>query len=256
MTRKLINNILPNLDNYLDYEPTQNCYLDGRYFNLVFESYPGLIDSYLNICFDLNDNSLTQSVVLNKNFKYKPIHGINILRVIIEFNKIKHSAAIIFDVSDDNNIKAYFFDSSKILESNKIANHIILSTIKDTLGLKYNVELISPDINLEVNSNCTISGFCLAYTIKFIYDYLLGRSFDFQNIRKFAACIEDYFGPLDPNFAEPEYGPGDDFAFGALAGFGLGSMFGGYGYGYPIIAPIPIYGGYGYRGGYRGGRRR
>ena len=43
-----------NLDNYLNLKDTSSCYLDGRYFNKVFERYPGLISEPLNITIRVN----------------------------------------------------------------------------------------------------------------------------------------------------------------------------------------------------------
>lgn len=41
---------LPDLDDYMEYPETDNCYLDGRYFDLVFQNFSGYINSpmYIN----------------------------------------------------------------------------------------------------------------------------------------------------------------------------------------------------------------
>jgi hypothetical protein len=185
-----------------------------------------------------------------KKFGYKD-NNINILKVTIETQDHKHSGALILNVEDDENIKGFYFDSSMKNDKN-----IILDIIQNSLGLKYPVELIQADIHPETTMGCQKTGFCVAYAIKFVDDYLLGRSFNPNDIRRFASKIEDYFGLLDSNYKDEEYGTGDilgGIAGGMLAGALLtGANPYGYGYGYP--APIyPIgYGGFGGYGGYGG----
>lgn len=218
-----MDDILPNLDDCVEYEPTESCYLDGRYFDLVFALYPGYINTPLYIKLDVEEDRMYQEIILN-NFEYKD-NDINILRVIIETPKSRHSGVIIFDMIDK---KGYYFDSSIFKYKN-----MILDIITRTFSFNQPVELIAPSIDLEINPNCKKSGFCVAYSIKFVYDYLLDRKYDPSYIRRFAACIESKFGPLDTENPDVEYGPGD-----TLLGAGAGALLGG-----TLLGPVGLLGG-------------
>ena len=67
-----MDHIFPNLYDYKRYPNTQNCYLDGRYFNLVFENFPGLNDDPLYISTKTSQNEQKIKVniesILNNNF--------------------------------------------------------------------------------------------------------------------------------------------------------------------------------------------
>ena len=80
---------------------------------------------------------------------------------------------------------------------------------------------LDPIIDIDTNPDCPISGFCVAYAIKYGYDTILGRNVDLSDIRKFAHRIEEVIGPLDSNNPDIEYGLFDGRAGGALLG-GLG----------------------------------
>jgi hypothetical protein len=251
--------ILPDLDDYLDYPETQSCYLDGRYFNLVFQNYPGLISNPIKAYFDISQNGYESSIFAeNISINDGPI---NLLRVIVESNDTRHSAIIVIKKNDNGEYSGLFFDAHMEEEHKPILN-----MIAQTLNL--NIEYVSPVDKLnEKTPGCEKSGFCVAYSIKYAYDYIKGNNTDFSDIRKFVSKIESIYGMLDKENADVEYGPGAGLATGLVLGSALaataaiGSDGYGYGYGYPyaypIIAPYWGYGGYGggygYRGGYRGG---
>lgn len=44
-------------DHYMEYEPTKNCYLDGRRFNQVLSFYHGLVPSALHVGLELASES-------------------------------------------------------------------------------------------------------------------------------------------------------------------------------------------------------
>ena len=81
--------------------------------------------------------------------------------------------------------------------------------------------------NKEQNPNCSKSGYCVAFVIKFGYDYLLEHDYDPTDIRKFASKIESIY-TLDPN--EPkdvEYGndnTGQNVLIGGLGGAAIGGL--------------------------------
>lgn len=217
--------ILPNLDDYMDYDPTNECYLDGRYFDLVFSEYPGYINSPILIELDVGEDYLNQKTTIHKGFTYKN-YDINIIRIIIETPSSRHSGVLIIDM---NKKKGYYFDSSSF--NNK---DIILNILTNNLFFDKPVELIPTNIILEHNPNCDISGYCVAYSIKFVYDYLLNRDFDPSEIRRFVSCIEDKYGALDPVYADIEYGPNDSTLIGAGGGALLGGL---------LLGPIGLIGG-------------
>lgn len=215
---------LPDLDNYHDFDPTTDCYLDGRYFNLLFAEYPGLITKPLKINLkkyeEQNKKTYSKSISLDLDMDHFDYHTDypNILRVIIETDYMRHSGVVIFENKDDQKSGVYF-DCSNNNDENKM---LTISMIKSILSLDY-LELLSTCIKLETNKNCDKSGFCVAYSIKFIYDFLNGYDFDPSEIRKFATCIQTLFGKLDSKNVDKEYGVQSD----TLAGVGIGGVIGG-----------------------------
>lgn len=218
--------MLLDLTNYPEKEATSKCYLDGRYFNIIFKNYPGLVEHALYINIDISQNSINQEISFNGYLK--PYINPNIVRVVIETQKSKHSAVLIIDTE---NQKGYYFDCAMKTDKNFIIN--ILETL-----FNLNVELIDHLIHNEVNTKCGKSGFCVAYTIKFIYDYLLqlyGYTYDnlynFNDIMKFVSHIEDTYideySSLDPNDIDEEYGTIGGTFLGALGGGLIGGVVAG-----------------------------
>jgi hypothetical protein len=200
-----------NLDNYKNYQPTQSCYLDGRYFDLIFEGYPGLIQTQLYINLDMKEHLLEQETILD-NFHYRD-YDINIMRVIIETPASRHSGAIIFDMVKG---ELYYFDSS-----NHPDKMILLGIIQRLFSFPENTLVELPEhLGTEMTPTCRQSGFCVGYSIKFVYDYLMGRNFDPSQIRRFAAAIEVMFGRLNDRYEDVEYDTGSTVAGGALGGLG------------------------------------
>lgn len=207
--------MLPDLRIYQEFEPTKSCYLDGRYFNLVFSRYPGLVSAPLEIYMDLNENGMEQSVSLN-NIKFKD-NDINILRVIINTPETRHSGVLLIDMENSN---GYYFDCAM-----KTGNNVVINMMSTFLNM--DIEWIALDTPYEQTPGCEKSGFCVAYSIKFAYDYLLNVPYDFNNIRRFSAAIEDAYEPLDPNNKDIEYGEFAPVFLGAVGGGLIGGLVGG-----------------------------
>lgn len=210
--------ILPNLDNYRKYKKTNRCYLDGRYFNLVFSKYPGLQKDPIHIKYILEDGLMITKINYNKIKMVEKYY--NIVRVIIETNNNKHSGVCIINPMTK---EIYYFDSAKIDKNSK---NIIKNTLKNIFQQKINI--IDFDIITEKNNKCVKSGFCVAYSIKYVYDFLLNREHTFDNIRSFSQKIINYYPSLDISNCDIEYGLGGTL-FGALGGGVLGGLVGGSG---------------------------
>lgn len=213
-----------NLDDYKQYPPTNSCYLDGRYFNMVFDTYPGLIREPLYIHIDERNNDIITGAVM-KNV-IPNVNYLGLLRVVIVTPTSKHSNLLIIDYRSGI---AYWFDP---------VYHRLDRTVKQVateyLSLYMNVRLVDASVEMPDirNPNCNRSGFCLAYVIKCAYDTLLNRNFDGSDIDRFASIIEDLYGPLDPNFADIEYGWLDapanrNLLIGGLGGATIGALLGG-----------------------------
>lgn len=207
--------ILPNLDDYTLSPESTKCYLDGRYFDLVFSKYPGYISTPLRVFFNMDRNNMEQRIEL-LNFSYRD-NPINIMRVIITTNTTRHSGVLIIDLKDGI---GYYYDCS--MTNN---NNIILNLIENSLGIP--IQLIPEKHDKEVNPDCDQSGFCVAYSIKYAYDFLNGRTFDPRHIRRWARKIEEHFGTLNPNNPDIEFGRLLPTIIGAGAGGLLGGTLGG-----------------------------
>ena len=259
-----------DLSNYHGLPNTESCYLDGRYFNLVFQNYPGLLPNHLHI--DISETHIktpnrTEIVDNSKVFmggnKMDPDFN-GLLRVVIHTPETIHSNLLIIDYE---NRKIYRFEplGKEGPHYEKVTDLIAQNLSKI---LPFDLEVIDVRIPFdEQNEKCEKSGYCVAYIILYAYAYLKQTGFNPSHIRKFAKLIETKYGPLPKEGAQIEYGPrrGRDYhggyrrgygGYGGVApfigGVGLGLGLGlplaaGYGYGYPGYG----YPGYGY-GGYPG----
>lgn len=193
-----------NLDNYKSYPNTESCYLDGRYFNMVLDNYPGLIREPLYIFFKETDKVWENMVHMNRS----PVDNnyMSLMRVIIEDGETRHSNLLIIDYK---NQRIYRFeplglDAKYLNETNKIIEKYLGNYVDFDLYV-FNTEELN-----EKNPNCEKGGFCTAYVIKFAYDFVNNRKYDPSDIRKFAKLVQTKYGPL------PE--KGKDVEFGLLTG--------------------------------------
>ena len=246
---------LDDLENYDGMENTNSCYLDGRYFNLVFKNYPGLLSNPLHI--DIRSMGIKSA---NRNDKKEipfihmrdnNIESLNtetpgILRLVISSPETRHSNLLILDY---NNEKIYRFEPlGKTAPYYEQVNDLLSSYFTNFFPFDLEVaDLEFSEILDEKNPQCKKSGFCVAYNILFAYSYLKQTDFDPSDIRKFAKLIETKYGPLpnnDGQGAEIEYGPQSYYNRGGYHHGGYGRGYGGYGGGYGLYPPI--IGGFGY----------
>lgn len=204
---------LPDLDNYHLSPPTSSCYLDGRYFNKVFAEYPGLIETPLTIQFQsVTDPGSTEEKFHIDAYMKQGVVKPNIytlIRIVIESEvtvngqttKERHCGLMLIDPSK---YQIYWLDPAHYQHKARVAR--ALTQYNGYFLDKFVIVPVDIDDELEKNPDCQISGFCNAYVIKYAYDVVLGDEPSFKDIRRFAGKIEEYYGQLDPNGADIEYG--------------------------------------------------
>ena len=221
-----------NLDDYMEMQPTNSCYLDGKYFNKVFEKYPGLLSNHLHIKIVERQEKEKVWIHMHQNQINTEFPGL--LRLVIEINGSKHSNLLILDYK--NGVVHRFEPLGKNARFFQKINDLI----EDYLSIFMNIKIELIDINLddvwdEKNPECLRrderSGFCIAYIIMYAYDFLKERDFNPEHIRRFAKKIELTYGELEGS-PDIEYGDDDKFgkmALGGVAGLGVGGLLGGVG---------------------------
>ena len=247
-----------NLDNYQELSNTESCYLDGRYFNLVFANYPGLLPHHLHIDISQtnvktptrNENVENVRIFMGEN---KIDHQFNgLLRVVIHTPETIHSNLLILDY---NNKKIYRFEplgrNGPYYEK---VTDLIANYFSDRFP-SFDLEVLDIEFETDDNPKCQKSGFCVAYNILYAYAYLQRKDFNPTNIRKFAKLIETKYGPLPKEGAQVEYGPRGGYHGGGGGYHHGGGYRGGYGGGYgvaPFIGGLGLGLGLGAVGGYPG----
>ena len=215
-----------NLDTYHSFPETSSCYLDGRYFNIVFRSYPGLVAEPLKIFLYRDNGQLKYDVMMRDVDLDNRFPGL--LRVIINTPEGRHSNLLILDYKrgiafryePDGNTYPYF----------DVVNSIIARFL-NKYGT-FRVENIDARAHLKRNPVCEGGGLCMAYVIKFAYDYINDRQFDQSNILRFASMVEQLYGPLPEMGKDIEYGlfgnpnpnQGQNVLLGTLGGAGIGAL--------------------------------
>lgn len=201
-------------------------YLDGRYFNLVFGNYPGLIRQPLIINQSIKDGIYHTYITEDTSFLSKNSNiGVQIARIIIEVdnnNRLisRHSNGLII-----NHINKEIFRFDPINSNNDRINIILMGELaKHYPGYKYEELDTHPQVNL-------FDGLCVSYVIKFVYFYLLGRPVVFEgdyDIYQFASVIMQLYGPLPKEGADIEFGPYyHNPAIPILGGAAIGGLAGG-----------------------------
>ena len=220
-----------NLDNWESMHATKNCYLDGGYFNKVFEKYPGLLTNVLHIKYKENNKYIN---MLQSNISSRKIKLPLLLRVIIETEKSKHSNLLILDLP---NRKVYrfeplgksapYFHDTSLLISNYLSEFFDFTLeIIDTTETLDTTETIKTKYLDERNPVCYKSGFCVAYCILYAYCFLNQVPFRPENIRKFVSKLVLVYSEIDTK--DIEYG----FLNGkptSLKSVGIGAGLGGLG---------------------------
>ncbi len=225
-----------NLDNYKLYPDTASCYLDGRYFNKAFNKYLGLIQEPLHIFItrDKKTGELRYEEYMREtaiNNKYP-----GLLRVIINTPEGRHSSLVIIDYAGAKifrfdpygRLSPYFNQVNTIIERymDRYIDFDMYVIDNPPYGQKYD----------EKNPTCEVAGtpggFCVAYVIKYAYDYLNHRDYDPSEILKFVSAVERTYGVLPEEGKDVEYGlfgnpnpnQGRNVGIGILGGSLLGGV--------------------------------
>ena len=222
-------------DHYMEYEPTKNCYLDGRRFNQVLAFYHGLVPSALHVGLELaseskgkgkEEHTEKQEYIAMKWDPKKIDKKVDtIFRVIIKIKDqttaMKHSDVMIIQWSRKNIVWISSLKSYKYQEMIKGIVGRYLSQWAN-FSIEY-INLGLPDVN---QVGCVESGFCNAYVLKVALDYILGRDFDWNarnakdSAMRFTSAVEKMYGKLS-GAPEAEYGFGG-LLVGGLVGTAVG----------------------------------
>jgi hypothetical protein len=208
------------LDNYHNQQPTRSCFLDGRYIDIVLKNVEAFVKEPIRISIEF-DRDLG---VVSSNIEGSALvhEGMNISRVIITTPAVSHSALVWVDtraktVTFSDVRRDDLQDTPKIAEYMDKVDRVINQLLKGFFSYLNYRHLVDIAYVAEAsNEHCQKFGFCNAYVIKQVVDYVQDRPFDPRDIAKFAGTIEKkYSHLLDPNTKEEvEY----------LFGFGLGLL--------------------------------
>jgi len=204
---------------YSHFPETDSCYLDGRYFNIVLgRMYEGVVRKPLKV-------KITRG--LDGSFEYASVsmkHSViredtpNIIRVIIEATKIRHSALLIVNIKERNvwfwNPKSYHGES----ELDKLIVDRIRNYISHSLGRINFIVVDHPVPVVNSPQGCSVSGYCNAFVIKYASDWIEGKKIDLSHIRRYTYMIESHYKNYLTGEPDVEY----DALKGALIGGGIG----------------------------------
>ena len=241
---------LLSLENYKSTVETKSCYLDGRYIAVVlqdvreFHKEPITISAQFDKNFELVSANIRAAVTLHD--------GMNIIRVVIVTPMMSHSALLWIDKREGtitfSDVRTHGADKEYREAVDKVVKELLRDLFKH---LKYTFSMDVAYVPEPTKlTGCAKFGYCNAYVIKQVLDYLDNKNFDPSDIRRFAATVEREYGHLLDSRTAPE----EEYYIGGL-GLGLG-LLGGVAIGSAIASssrPRYVYAqpqsGYGYGGG-------
>jgi hypothetical protein len=261
------------LKHYEEREPSLECHLDGRYFNLVLADYMDSLSDQVSVVerpviLDITThprvetrNNWEEKLEIRMNphdtepiqLKLKP-DIIELLRVIIEIYDVdaenpraRHSNLLIVDNLEK---KVLRFEPLEGNPYDLLINTFMTDYIKQALpGYSFMELKLHPQI-LSIRGRCKNEGMCVAYVTKLAALIATGRPIHFspnpveadRDVKKFAAEVEAYFegenleGEEDIEFAVSQ---GER----TIIGGGLGGIAGGLLFGPAGLAVGAISGG-------------
>jgi len=240
-----------DLQDYKDYDDTESCYLDGRYFNAVLKPFfnKGVSNTPVRVTLGPNKESVMWS------HEWKGLESFNksiktyFIRVIIQLKNVRHAALLIIDSNSKQiilwnpvSIKGADEHSKYFSDLQNMIKELFVDFV-DTFGLK-DYEFVTENYKVKLEKStesCPIKGYCNAYVIKYILDWIDDNDYDSSDIKKFASAIQDKYSQDLTGDPDVEY------FFGALlGGMVLGSALSAprYTYAYPAY---PAYQPYGYQ---------
>ena len=210
--------------NYNQYSPSKSCYLDGRYFNLVFQDYPGLIETPLYIHIDEGElNIMLPYMKIDSSADY-----FGLLRVVVTTPNIRHSLVVIFD---HENQKAYIYNPDvHHPEFNDLLVDGITAYLSKFLDYEYFSTAEFKYVEKE-QLKCEKNGVCNALTIMYALFFIEGLEYTNRAVndaRKFMTAVETNYdlpeGKPDVEYLSSEQALG--IGLGTLGGAALGSTLG------------------------------
>lgn len=232
------------------------CYLDGRYFNMIFGKYPGLVTQPLKV--KVNDLG---AVDIDFNLGLIKAGTDPLIRVIIEAPNFRHSALLFID---NDKYQITYYDC--LAPINNRYFHIVSNAIKailpgaDSYAFAEKTSNINPTTIVPGCPNG--AGMCAAYTVLKAMKILAKKGYDssmFPNldlwsdvdIMIFADMVRSAFPVLSDVGVDIEFGftPVQGAVLGGVTGLALGGLVGGAG-GALVGAGLGGLAGYGLAGGF------
>lgn len=220
------------IETYKTYKPTESCYLNGQYFNIVLADYPGLIEEPLNVYINddetveidqsdelFEDLQMIGSVKLNRTSKYDKTDYFYLLRVILhKADGISHSNLLLIDPVDK---VIYRFEPLHHYKDDKHHHKLMYKLISESLlkyfktelpGYKFKELPLHPQHHHHKHlfEKCEQIGYCNAFVIKLgvlvSLDLDLGliQELERHDILRFASAVENIYGPLEEGDSEDE----------------------------------------------------
>src|SRR5437868_5785289 len=158
---------ITGLGDFEDYEETQNCYLDGRYFNAVLGNIEGISTTCVKVIINDRMRTATWAGIFNKDV-------VNFIRVVIETPNMRHAALLVVDFPRKEVILWNPISAKKTQDMNNLAN-IMSKLVKELMSNVGTFKVFYETYNvvpLESTPKCPMRGYCNAYVIKYVIDYL------------------------------------------------------------------------------------
>ena len=253
------------LDTYQDYQPSERCFLDGRYIGAVLSEYPGYVHKPILVKVHEFDPQPDEKHEFKQEFhatvKSSTIR-LNLdpevpelIRVVIKVKQqkerhakglttAKHSNLLMLDHATKT---IYRFEPLFSFKFNDVVNDALELFFAASLpGYKF-LELDNHPQKLEAEK-CKSRGMCVAFVIKAGVQLALGRDLDFydvsdpndlvagnDDINRLAAAVESLY-TITGDKPDLEYGSGGAIAgaviggalIGGLGGVLLGGLAGNY----------------------------
>lgn len=201
-----------------NYSNTQSCFLDGRYFAVVFKNYSNVSQEPMIVT--INDDGVNISMPKG-NYEY--------VRVVMNIgDQIKHSCLLIIKGNKlmlFNPIESEYGDKWMVI-AEMIQSFLLLRNG----SIKLCIETIITDED-NTQRGCMKSGFCNAHVIRRVVAEMLDEPYDASNIKKYAAMIEKNYtlprGEVEEEMTTAREAAIEGGIAGGAIGAGIGAYFGG-----------------------------
>lgn len=189
-------------EKYLSYEPSERCWLDGKYIWSVLGAYQGMVQDPIEITLSEHKANISGPLCTYCMSKLDPkiVKYPLLLRVKLDIRPPKH---IFSDHMRHSNLLILDFDKGEALRFEPIDDHDFTDVV-DSLLEKY-VEKIAPSLRYrlleihpqpEEDEDCPSKGMCVAYVVKAGIDVVMGReiqNISLEDIKRFSAAVEDIY---------------------------------------------------------------